>query len=68
MKADPAMKKAALNLAMLQHDENASPEGKAVGAFCREIILPLMTARGNSREYKQARESLIARGRNAARQ
>lgn len=66
MKTDPAMIQAARKLATLAACQEASPEARAVAAFTRSVIVPLMTERANSNAYKTARGHLIARGRNAA--
>ena len=68
MKPDQAIIKAVLNLSNMQHDPNVSTASRAIGEFCSTVVMPLITARSNSNAYKQAKQSLLERGRNARRQ
>lgn len=68
MKIDQSIIKAVTNLSNLQYDQNTTDSNRAIGAFCANIMMPLITARSNSNAYKLAKKSLIERGRNAAKQ
>lgn len=68
MKPDQAIIKAVVNLSNMQHDPNVSPANRAIGEFCSNVVMPLITARSNSNAYKQAKRSLLERGRNARKQ
>lgn len=65
MSKDQRMTQAAILISRLQFQQGISPEAAAVASFIETVILPLMTEAENSPGYKDARRSLIERGRNA---
>lgn len=66
MKTDQAIIKAVMNLSTMRYER--SDANRAVGEFCGSILLPLITARSNSNEYKLAKRKLLERGRSAVEQ
>jgi hypothetical protein len=65
MNADQNMKQAAILLARLQFQQGISPEAQSVASFVSSVIIPLMCEPPNSKAYKDARRSLLDRGRAA---
>lgn len=65
MNKDQKMTQAAILISRLQFQQGISPEAAAVASFIKSVMLPLMTESENSSAYKDARRSLIDRGRNA---
>lgn len=65
MTTDQKMTQAAILVARLQFQQGISPEAQAVASFIKSVMLPLMTEPENSAAYKDARRSLVERGRNA---
>lgn len=56
--------KALIYLGALAYEDVNEP-AQEIGKFVNAIVIPLLTRRKNSQAYKDAREALLARGRNA---
>ncbi len=63
MKIDNNEFKALISLAALAYEENVNEHAQEIGKFVNAIVIPLLTKHKRSKEYSDAREDLLYRGR-----